>query len=71
VAVKDGKPRYVQAAYLLSSPDVAAREFGALTRVKDNYPKFVISMDPMPMERDGIQHLTLAQFLLDSPDALA
>ncbi|MCL2653846.1 MAG: ATP-binding protein [Propionibacteriaceae bacterium] len=70
VASRNGKPRYVQTAYLIGSPDVAAREFGALAKVKDNYPRYVISMDPLTMERDGIEHLSLQQFLLDPPEAL-
>jgi len=70
VATRNGKPRYVQVAYLIGSSEVAEREFGALTKVNDNYPRFVISMDPLPMERDGIEHLSLQQFLLDPPEAL-
>ncbi len=33
-------------AYMLSSPDTIEREFSALRNIKkDNYPKYVISMD--------------------------
>ena len=32
-------------AYILSSPDTTEGEFSALRNIKDNYPKYVISMD--------------------------
>ena len=71
VAIKGEKPRYVQTAYLVGDGEVADREFGAFAGIKDNYPRYVISMDPLPMDRDGIHHLSLAQFLLDPPPDLA
>lgn len=38
---------YVQVTYLLASDDTVRREFGNLAAIKDNYPKFVVSMDPL------------------------
>ena len=70
VAVKDERPRYIQTAYLIASDDVASREFGAFAPIRDNHPRYVISLDPFPQDRDGIHHLGLAQFLLDPPDDL-
>ena len=42
------------------------REFGNLLKIKDNNPKYVISMNPMsrPQNYEGIKHLTLQQFLM-------
>ena len=68
VAVKDGQPRYVQVAYLVNG--AADREFGAFAAITDNYPKYVISMDPFPLDRDGIHHIDLTRFLLNPPDDL-
>lgn len=55
---------YVQAAYLLSDEHVIEREFGAYDSIHDNYPKYVISLDRVPLSRDGIIHLNLIDFLL-------
>ena len=66
VAYKGGKVIYVQVAYLLSSEDTIAREFGNLAKIKDNYLKFVVSMDPVSgelSEYPGIRHLHLREFL--------
>jgi predicted AAA+ superfamily ATPase len=64
--VRDGEKRcYIQASYLLSSEEVVEREFGAYNCIDDSYPKYVISMDPLTMNRNGIQHLSLLDFLSD------
>lgn len=66
VATKADKRIYVQVAYLLASEDTIKREFGNLTAIKDNYPKFVVSMDPVSggfSEYPGIRHMNLRDFL--------
>ncbi|MBI2444303.1 MAG: ATP-binding protein [Candidatus Magasanikbacteria bacterium] len=58
VAEKDGERQYVQAAYLLADDQVVEREFGALEKIEDNYPKFVVSLDDASFGvRNGIRHL--------------
>ena len=67
VATRGDKTMYVQATYLLSSEETIKREFGNLAAIKDNYPKYVVSMDPVSgelKEYPGIHHLHLRQFLL-------
>ena len=65
VAEKGGKPVYVQVAYLIADDKTSEREFGNLMEIKDNYPKYVVSMNPMvvPQDYEGITHLTLRRFL--------
>jgi len=52
-------------AYLIASEETEEREFGRLDNIKDNYPKYVISMTPFVKRRDrqGITHLGLREFL--------
>ncbi len=65
VASKNGTKLYVQVCYLLSSQDVIDREFGNLLEIRDNYPKYVVSMDDFaPRNIQGVQHLHLREFLL-------
>ncbi len=66
VAEKGGTPIYIQVAYLIAEEKTLEREFGNLLKIQDNYPKYVISMNPMlrPQNYEGIRHLTLRQFLL-------
>lgn len=65
VAKKNGQTIYVQATYLLASEDTIEREFGNLQLIKDNYPKYVISLDPFHKvnDREGITQLHLREFL--------
>ena len=55
---------YVQVTYLLSSQDTIEREFGAYDAIRDNYPKYVVSLDDYDMSRDGIKHRNIRDFLL-------
>ena len=58
---------YVQASYLIADDATRAREFGHLQAIKDNYPKYVISMTPLVdrQDSDGITHLSLRRFLTE------
>lgn len=64
IATRGDEKIYIQAAYLLSDEKVIEREFGAYDSIKDNYPKYVISMDKLTLSRDGIIHMNLLDFLL-------
>jgi len=66
VADIGGKREYYQVSYLLASEDTVKREFGALQSIKDNHPKFVLSMDSMDMGKDGIIHKNIVDWLLES-----
>ncbi len=65
VAQKNGDVRYFQVAYLIADEATHRREFGNLKKIADNYPKYVISMNPLNLngEEDGIIHLSLRKFL--------
>lgn len=67
IARKGEEKFYVQAAYLLSDEHVIEREFGAYENINDNYPKYVITLDRVTLNRDGIIHKNLIDFLLGSP----
>lgn len=64
VGEASGKRIYVQVAYIISSKKVEAREFGNLLDIKDNYPKYVVTMDTMAGGNvSGITHLHILDFL--------
>lgn len=67
VATRGEQKLYVQAVYLLGSEDTITREFGNLCNIRDNYPKYVVSMDPVSgglPEYPGIIHIHLHDFLM-------
>lgn len=66
VATRGSQVIYIQATYLLGSEDTIRREFGNLKAVKDNHPKYVVSMDPIAgglPDYPGINHISLREFL--------
>ena len=66
VATKGDKTIYVQVTYLLVSEETVKREFRNLVGIRDNYPKYVVSMDPVRgglNEYPGINHVHLREFL--------
>ena len=60
-----GNKLYVQVAYLLASEDTIQREFGVYDHVRDNFPKYVVTLDEFDMSRDGIKHRNIRDFLLE------
>lgn len=65
VAEKTGSKIYIQVAYKLENNEVTAREFGNLLLIKDQYPKYVVTMDEFWKDSiEGVQHLYISDFLL-------
>ena len=64
VCKKNDETIYIQVSYLLVSEDTKEREFSVLENIKDNYPKYVLSMDEFDMSRNGIKHVNLIEFLV-------
>ncbi len=64
VCEKRGEKLYVQVAYLLATEDTISREFGAYRNIRDNFPKYVVTLDELDMSRDGIKHRNIRDFLL-------
>lgn len=64
VCDKRGEKLYVQVAHLLASEETIAREFGAYDSIRDNFPKYVVSLDEFEMSRGGIKHRNIRDFLL-------
>ena len=65
ITSKTGERKYFQVAYLLSDKKVEERDFGALKKIEDNYPKYVISLDKMNFSQNGIIHKNIVDWLLE------
>lgn len=66
VASKGNQRIYVQVTYIMRSEETMKREFGNLMKINDNYPKYLVSMEPVTGEfKDypGIIHIHLRDFL--------
>lgn len=65
IAERNGVKIYVQVAYLLASEETVRREFSVYDSIKDNFPKYVVSMDEFDFSRNGIIHRNIRDFLLE------
>ena len=64
IARRNNETIYIQVAYLIIDEKTRNREFGNLLQIKDNYPKYVISLDPVQIgQYEGVKHLHLRDFL--------
>ena len=64
IAKKENALIYIQVAYIITDKKVKDREFGNLEIIKDNYPKYVVSLDPVTIgDYKGIKHIHLREFL--------
>jgi len=63
VASTGGDRFYYQVAASILDPATFEREFEPLRSIRDHYPKFVLSMDDLPVGQDGIQSVNIVNFL--------
>ncbi len=64
IAYRGTEKLYIQVAYLITESD-KEREFGNLLKINDNFPKLVISSDPVDLSQNGIQHKNIIDWLLE------
>ena len=63
VARKNNEMLYIQVCYKLDNETTINREFGNLINIKNNYPKYVLSMDVSSKATyQGINHLHVKDF---------
>jgi hypothetical protein len=65
IAEKNEKKVYVQVTYKMTEQTTIDREFTPLLEIKDNHPKYVVTMDEVWKDNiEGIRHMHIADFLL-------
>ena len=61
-----GDIEYYQVAWEISSENTLEREFSALEKLQDNYPKFLLTTDSFTQNRSGIKHINVFNWLLEN-----
>ena len=60
---------YVQVSYTIAlSKETEDREYRPLESIKDNYPKYVVTVDSLLQQRNGIKHVNLVDFMRKGKD---
>ncbi len=64
IAQRHQEKIYIQVAYVLPDQEVIQREFGNLLLIKDNYPKWVITLDDLSLGNiQGVLHKSIWEVL--------
>lgn len=66
IAEKSGSKVYYQVSASVLDPVTFEREIKPLRRVQDNYPKFIIAMDDISSDNEGMQQVNVVDFLLEN-----
>ncbi|RXZ25967.1 ATP-binding protein, partial [Fusobacterium necrophorum] len=65
IAKKEGNIEYYQVSYMMTTEETRKREFSVYSSIKDNFPKYVLSMDNINFTQNGIIHKNIIDFLLE------
>ena len=59
---------YVQVAMTVADPEVERREYAPFDKIRDGWPRYLFTLDPLRNQRDGVRHLNLMEFLKKDGD---
>jgi uncharacterized protein len=63
-----GEIEYYQVAWQMTAENTVEREFGALEKINDNYPKYLLTTDSFTQNRSGVRQLNVFNWLLGTSD---
>ena len=64
-----GDIEYYQVAWQMTNETTFEREYSALDKIKDNYPKFLLTTDGFTQNRNGVRHLNVYNWLLNTNES--
>lgn len=56
---------YIQVSMTIADRDVEEREYRPFGYIRDGYPRYLFTLDPLLQERDGVRHLNMVSFMKD------
>ena len=59
---------YVQVSMTVADKSVEEREYRPFSKVRDNFPQYLLTMDPLPLERDGVTHRNIVELMAANDD---
>lgn len=61
---------YIQVSMTIAERDVEEREYRPFGYIRDGYPRYLFTLDPLLQERDGVRHLNMVSFMKDDGDLI-
>ena len=68
--INNNKKCFIQVSYYMNNNETLNREYNSFNKIKDESPKFVISLDKKDTSRNGITHLNVIDFLTGKVDIM-
>ena len=65
IATREAEKTYIQVTATLMDETTRKREFLSFERIRDNYPKIILSMDDHDFSKDGIRNIPIIDFLMN------
>lgn len=65
---KDDSYQYVQVAMTIMDKATEDREYKPFFKIRDNYPKYLFTLDQLLQKRDGIIHCNMLEFLSENKE---
>ena len=61
---------YIQVSMTIADRNVEEREYRPFSYIRDGYPRYLFTLDPLLQERDGVRHLNMVSFMKDNGDLI-
>lgn len=61
---------YIQVSMTIADRNVEEREYRPFGYIRDGYPRYLFTLDPLLQERDGVRHLNMVSFMKDKGDLI-
>ncbi len=61
---------YIQVSMTIADRNVEEREYRPFGYIRDGYPRYLFTLDPLLQERDGVRHLNMVSFMKDNGDLI-
>ena len=70
IARKNNEYCYAQVAMTIANRETEDREYASLEQIRDNYPKYLFTLDLLLQHRNGIIHKNLSEFMRKDNDLI-
>ena len=54
---------YIQVSMTIAERKTEDREYAPFEKIRDNYPKYLFTLDPLLQRRDGVKHCNIIDFI--------
>jgi len=65
VKSKNGEIEYFQVAWSIATAETLEREFNPLEEIKDHFPKYLLTTESFPQNKNGIKHQNVFHWLIN------